>query len=123
MAKNYLYDEQTIVGKTVKCIENIDNEKLLLYFTDGSSCQFYHYQDCCESVYIKDSDNLSLLEGITLTGIIKEETDNEASWGTSTLTKLEFVSEKTVVRVTWLGESNGYYSENVDFQFFPAKEY
>jgi hypothetical protein len=122
MANNYLYDEQIIVGKTVKYTENINNEKLLLYFTDGSSCKFYHIYDCSEYVYIEDSDDLSLLEGVTLTGITKEKSDKLTLNGLSTLTKLEFINEKRTVKVTWLGESNGYYSEDVDFQFFPAEE-
>ena len=119
MANNYLYDEQTIVGKTVKSIVNSNNEELLLDFTDGSSCRFYHYQDCCENVYIKKSDDLSLLKGATLTAITKEIDASEAdSYDSSTLTKITF-NHKCVV--TWLGESNGYYDENVDFQFFPAE--
>jgi hypothetical protein len=122
MANNYLYDEQIIVGKTVKYTENINNEELLLYFTDGSSCKFYHIYDCSEYVYIEDSDDLSLLKGVTLTGITKEKSDKLTLNGLSTLTKLEFINEKRTVKVTWLGESNGYYSEDVDFQFFPAEE-
>ena len=121
MANNYLYDEQIIVGKTVKSIVNNNNKELLLDFTDGSRGVFYHGQDCCESVYIQESDDLSLLEAATITAITKEETDaSEYSYDSSTLTTLLFVSKIGKVKVTWLGISNGYYSESVDFKFYPA---
>lgn len=115
MAINYLYDEQIIVGKTVQSVVNNNNEELVFEFTDGSSCKFYHEQDCCESVNIDYIEDLSVLKGVTLTAVNREEYTNSES----TITNFWFLSEKEKIQVTWLGTSNGYYSESVNFGYYP----
>jgi hypothetical protein len=118
MANNYLYDEQTIVGKTVKSIVNSNNEELLINFTNGGSCRFYHYQNCRGSIYIKESDDLNLLEGATLTSVTKEIEDGSDDHDSITITTYTFEYSEGIVKVIWKGVSNGYYSEEVDFEYF-----
>jgi hypothetical protein len=120
MATNYLYDEQIIVGKTVQSVVKNNNEELLFEFTDGSSCKFYHEQDCCENVEIDYIEDLSVLKGLTLTAVNREEIYNSNSeFDSSTITNFWFLSEKEKIQVTWLGTSNGYYSESVHFDYYP----
>lgn len=120
MANNYSCDEKVIVGKTVKSVENADDETLLFEFTDGSICQFYHSQDCCESVYITECGNLTVLENATITDFDSYEVAGEDGYNSTTTTTLSFRSSKGLVKVIWLGMSNGYYSESVDFRYYPA---
>lgn len=107
-----------IVGKTPTSITVKDySEELHFVFSDGTSCKFYHQRDCCETVRIEDiSGDLEDLIGVPL--LVAEERSETGeykaceSW---TATFYTFRSIKGTVDVRWLGESNGYYSESVDF--------
>jgi hypothetical protein len=88
---------------------------------DGRVWRLYHTQDCCESVNIEDiTGNVDDLVGAPLT-VSREDTNAEdpgkpseyaESW---TWTFYTFATRKGHVVVRWLGESNGYYSEEVSF--------
>lgn len=44
-----------MVGKiATKVYENQYGDELTFEFEDGTKCNFFHYQDCCESVSIED---------------------------------------------------------------------
>lgn len=107
-----------------KILTKIDGKQgdSLLYFecSDGTKYQMYHYQDCCESVRLEEvAGDFADLIGLPL--IQAEESSNENyktpeypdSW-TWTFYRLATANGQVVLR--WLGESNGYYSESVDFE-------
>jgi hypothetical protein len=101
------------------------------YYQVYDNYLFLHKQDCCESVTIHsiEGDLISLLnEKIKdfrfeshkdespddfTKKVVKEE---EYSSDSFTWTILTFKTETKEVKVRWLGVSNGYYSEDVDFQ-------
>lgn len=103
----------------------IEEESLDFVGTDGTIYRFYHQQDCCENVRITDIiGDLSDLVGHPI--LIAEEVSSEgysdprtepSQYGHSseTWTFYRFATVKGTVTVRWLGESNGYYSESVDF--------
>lgn len=101
--------------------DNIGSEELRFLFSDGSQYKFHHQYDCCETVEINDIDgNLQDFVGKSL--ILAEEyisQDNKPSeysesW---TWTFYRFQDETgNLIVVRWLGESNGYYSESVNFE-------
>lgn len=126
-----------LLGKTLLRIEYNDNE-LNFHCDNGEKFKMYHDQDCCESVTIEDiNGNLEDLIGSPL--IIAEEVsnddfmkaydnkfkpvndwreeDDEGNWKPEsyTWTFYKFATIKGYVDIRWFGESNGYYSESVDF--------
>lgn len=77
----------------------------------------YHSQDCCESVYVEEIiGDLEDLENLPL--LIAREDTNAEDPGTCqgesyTWTFYSFATYKGYVTIRFLGESNGYYSEEV----------
>lgn len=112
-------------GKTLSHIENKDNNELIFTCDDGCRYKMYHYQDCCESVYLEDicgdlndlintpilvAEELTMMED--LLGILEREFyDQSFTW-----TFYTFTTVKGTVTLRWFGTSNGYYSEFVDLE-------
>ena len=112
-----------LVGKTLLNVENIGNEELVFTLDTGEKYKLFHGQNCCESVSIEDiTGELSDLIGTPILlaeevtsetnpiGIIKEDQDSNFTW-----TFYKLATMKGYVTIRWYGESNGYYSESVDF--------
>lgn len=84
------------------------------------SVLFFHCQDCCETVKIKEIvGDLNDLEGVPL---LESEVTTESSWNDEmyeheTYSFYKFRTQKGFVTITWVGCSNGYYSETVDVDF------
>lgn len=115
-----------LVGKTPQNVFEVDRDRLVFEMSDGSRFEFYHDQDCCESVAIEDiCGNLTDLIGVPL--LIAEEVssvneppkrepDYDHTPDSYTWTFYKFCTIKGDVTVRWYGTSNGYYSESVDFR-------
>ena len=119
-----MYDnENKLDGLTVDYID-ISDDTLLITTKCGRKFEFYHCQDCCENVWIYDSvGDLKTLEGKKLVSVtmevddIPEDVDYEkCDYGTETWTNIIFKTTDETVISRWIGESNGYYSESVDFK-------
>jgi len=113
-----------LVGKTIKEVKGLEkgSEEVRIFTECGQEYMFYHLQDCCESVELNDFDG----DAEDLTGALivsAEEVENSdvdeckkpdeysESW-TWTFYKIE--TNKGGIWMRWLGESNGWYSEEVD---------
>ena len=107
-----------MLGKVMVDVIN-NGDELIFKSVDGKTHKFYHSQDCCESVSIEDiCGDLTDLVGSPL--LFAEEVSNlddftpdpsqEGTW-----TFYKFATAKGAVTVRWLGVSNGYYSERVDY--------
>jgi hypothetical protein len=97
----------------------------LVFENDEFIFTFEHEQDCCEGVYIEDIvGDLDDLVGKPLDIVEEVEYDRDynppgvepVSGDSFTWTFYKFATIKGWVDVRWLGESNGYYSESVDFK-------
>jgi len=100
-----------------------DDETISITFLDGSYAEWYHEQDCCESVEIEDvNGDWNDLIGSSL--IVCDERishkSDEINFDSNTWTFYTFRSNKGSVDVRWHGSSNGYYSESVNFKFIKA---
>jgi len=91
---------------------------------DGETYRMEHFQDCCESVYIESiSGDVKDLIGARIN--LAQEVSDEAYeaeksppteyYESYTWTFYKLATYKGYVDIRWYGESNGYYSERVDF--------
>ena len=116
-------DIKKLLGKTLTSVENINDVELVFTTTKGRKYRLHHDQDCCEDVFIESIvGDLSDLVGEPLL-MVEESTSNENPAGVApraqesfTWTFYKFATRKGYVDVRWYGESNGYYSESVDFE-------
>jgi len=110
-----------LVGKVLTKIQitHADKDEILFICEDGTKYLMYHDQDCCEVVYIEDICGdiknligcpILLAEEVTNSGNPKYEDTESCTW---TFYKLSTIEGSVTIR--WYGESNGYYSESVDF--------
>jgi hypothetical protein len=107
----------SMLGKVMKDVSS-SNDEMVFKSDDGKTFKFLHHQSCCENVYIEDiCGDLADLVGSPL--LLAEEVSNldgfspgeqEGTW-----TFYKFATANGSVTVRWLGTSNGYYSESVDF--------
>lgn len=112
---------QDLVGKTMLKVEE-DGLTVRFQTIEGDKYVMYHESDCCESVHIDDvKGNLFDLVGSPIL-YVQEEISNENPpdcqkeyQDSFTWTSYEIATEKGKVNIRWYGESNGYYSEDVDF--------
>lgn len=93
-----------------------DSQDHIIFTSEDSQYKMTHIQDCCESVYIVDiNGDLEDLIGSPILTAEERTQEGDSEWGTSTWTFYTIRTVKGSVDIRWHGESNGYYSESVDF--------
>jgi hypothetical protein len=108
-------------GQTIMSIEGAEprSERIVFTLTDGRRFLMWHDQDCCEGVDVEDvagdvadllGSPILLAEESTSEVGPKDDYDESFTW---TFYKLATVKGDVTIR--WYGQSNGYYSEGVDF--------
>jgi len=125
-----------LIGKTLTKVERLldpeyekiqwecnPTEMLLFHTTTGEVYKMYHHQDCCEEVVIEDiCGDLDDLVGTPI--FLAEESCNEDERYAEkqngvndgeTWTFYRFATNKGYVTIRWVGGSNGWYSEKVEF--------
>lgn len=108
---------EELIDKTLLRIEQIGNDVIEFTCDDGTVYRMRHDQECCESVYVEDIiGDLTDLIGSPII-MAEEATGNEGPIGgdSFTWTFYKLATAKGYVTIRWYGESNGYYSESVDF--------
>lgn len=130
---------EDLVGKVLTEVI-LDRQNATIKFVDNTGGEYlmYHEQNCCEGVWIDDiCGDLQDLVGTPI--LVAEEVSNEMfeeDWKRREKEKVEEADSKDefywlsdsytwtfyklatingYVDLRWYGESNGYYSESVDF--------
>jgi hypothetical protein len=115
---------ETLLGKT---LTNIDAGEYEIRFTtdEGNTYLMYHEQDCCESVYVEDIAG-DLEDIVNAPILLAEEVVSESEigqWGdSSTWTFYKLATIRGTITIRWIGSSNGYYSESVDFRLLEGED-
>jgi len=111
-----------LIGKIVADIIITEDKTEMLFVMEVDAgyeiYKFYHEQNCCESVSLYDvnGDLDDLIDEVIIQAEEVSETakDDEVS-ESGTWTFYKFATRKGYVTLRWLGESNGYYSESMNF--------
>lgn len=122
---NDLIKFETLLGKTLTEISGEVGDDAIVFTTDnGEQFKLFHMQDCCEDVSVEDiAGDFADLIGLPI--LMAEEISSQENppdykpneWGQDsfTWTFYKLATAKGYVTIRWYGESNGYYSESVDF--------
>lgn len=119
-----------LLGKTLAAVEaEVGGEQVRFTTIEGLNYYLFHSQSCCERVSIEDiAGDLSDLVGSPI-GLAEESTSDTNPEGVEpeyqddsfTWTFYKLATLKGYVTIRWYGESNGYYSESVDFALAPTE--
>lgn len=117
-----------LLGKTLLSIDvqigsYKTDDSVTFNCTDGSRYKMLHFQSCCERVTIEDINGD--LDDLIGSPILKAEEVTNSDGNPEGITKeyqdsftwtfYHLATVKGYVTIRWYGESNGYYSESVDF--------
>ena len=119
---DYKYlDAAALRGKTIAAISNREKDVINIVTSDGSEYRMWHQRDCCESVIIHDI--VGSLDSLIGSPLVVSREESSRDWpidvdvpdyrDSYTWTTYFFETDTAKVRIRWLGESNGYYSESV----------
>lgn len=115
-------DFAELKGKTLAAVENKGDE-VRFVASNGEQYKLYHSQDCCENVTVEDvCGDLGDLIGSPILQAEEVTSDTNPDGVTKeyqdsfTWTFYKLATVKGAVTIRWYGESNGYYSESVDFE-------
>ena len=120
---------ENLKGKVLKEV-TVEDHLIRFVTVDGDVYKLFHYQDCCESVYVESvvGDVEDLIGEPIL--VAEEATSNDNPEGfkadyqeSFTWTFYKLATRKGYVDIRWYGESNGYYSESVSFEKQDKEEY
>lgn len=111
---------EDLQGKRIKkiSVNSRGDDEIIFETYCGKTYKMYHEQDCCEQVFIASIEgDISALEGRTILRAEESTGSGFGEYGDSfTWTFYKLISDDAVyVTIRWNGESNGYYSESVDF--------
>lgn len=114
--KEYKRDDiPSLLGHTLKAVGRPHDNRLEFHREDGKKVKMFHMQDCCETVYLDDVvGDLKDLVGSPLT-----VAEFYTHWGNPEYGDLQYTfyrlgTAKGFVTLRWIGESNGYYSTEVN---------
>lgn len=116
-----------MVGQTLVRIEGkVGDDVLRFVAADGTKFVFWYEHDCCAQCRVMDiigeQDDLCgspilFAEEVSSEGAPPPEYPDSWTW-----TFYRFGTAKGTVTIRWLGESNGYYSEQVSFRVETPKQ-
>lgn len=119
-AHTHLGGFTSLVGGVIKKIKGLKegSSEVIIMMSNGSTYRMEHRTDCCESVsiceVIGDPDDL-IGKPLVLARVATRTAEPHECHESGTWTFYTLATNAGTVDIRWLGESNGYYSETVDF--------
>ena len=115
---------EVLLEKTITDLvgAEVGKEQIIFSCSDGTKYKMFHRQGCYENVYIEDiigDVNTLIGSPILMAEDVSNECDKEALdefTNSYTWTWYKLATIKGYVIIRWYGESNGHYSESVDFE-------
>lgn len=117
-----MYEFKVLLSKTFIDVYKVNEDEIHFVVSETEKYRLFHWQDCCENVKIESIDgDLKDLIGNEILQAEEVTNANNDSFteyldSSSTWTFYKLATIKGYVTIRWLGESNGYYSESVDFE-------
>lgn len=113
---------ESMLGKTFSSVRTTSDNNRIIFENEDEVYIFTHFQDCCESVVIEDIvGDLTDLENSPLfeaEEVSNSDGDPPSQYSEAWVwTYYKFGTIKGHVNIRWLGESNGYYSMDVDLVY------
>jgi hypothetical protein len=106
-----------LVGHFITSIyedEYYGNDAIYIILDNGEKYALSHKQDCCENVSLEEIDGCleDLIGEKILVAYESSQAGDPTSYGTSTWTFYNLMTNKGYLNLRFYGTSNGYYSEN-----------
>jgi len=107
-------------GKKLIKIEGLEkySEEVIFHTDDGFAVKVYHEQDCCEDVNLVDFEGDAELfvgaEVLSAELVSSNHKSDDDKCESQTWTFYKIQTNRGELWMRWLGESNGYYSEEVN---------
>lgn len=120
------HDISILNGRTITEVTGLSkgSEQVIITCADGTKWKMCHQQDCCESVEVEDvcgdvADLIgTVIEARQETNDITHPEGKVFDYQPDSFTWTFYIiqTNKGAVTIRWLGESNGYYGEEVDVE-------
>lgn len=118
---NQAINIEQIKGMTITAVVYKESDESLRIHLNTHVLEMIHHQDCCETVYLADVvGSFEDLIGYPLLEVSESTVNTRSADMSSTATYYNFKTVKASVQLRWIGESNGYYSEDVNCYLYTA---
>ena len=116
-----MFTFELVEGKTVLEVVGLEKqeESVTLKLDDNSELEFYHEYSCCEDFWLEDFEFSGKdIVGAKILDVLLVSEKQEVTYdGSMTWTFYKVQTDKGELFMRWCGESNGYYSEDVDIKY------
>ena len=116
-----MFTFELVKGKTIVEVVGLkkQEESVVLKLDDNSELEFYHEYNCCEDFWLEDFEfsGKGIVGAKILDVLIVSEKQEVTDNGSMTWTFYKIQTDKGELFMRWCGESNGYYSEDVDIKY------
>lgn len=113
-------DVSVLLGEVLVSVEDLFqySDQVVFRTQSGRSFRMFHDQECCESVGVEEviGDVQDLIGSQLVEAEASSSQDNSGNYDSATWTFYRFRTANGSVVIRWLGESNGWYSEEVSFE-------